>query len=230
MINFYENADVKKLLTAYHNPHFNDTQMNIPCRVGVIGSSSSGKTQWLLNFIARSNDTFGHIVVVYKAAEPLYEFLEKKIGAKRITFHKKLSELPQPNDLDHKDKQVLLILDDQVNEKNQEIVKEYFIRGRKCCKGVSIIYISQSFFKIPKIIRSQFNYLILLKLSSARDLQLVVSDFSLGLEKQEVALMYKDATKQRFDFFKVDIDQQIDNKKFSKNFTSFYRVNDQEDD
>ena len=62
---------------------------------------------------------------------------------------------------------------------------ELFIRGRKIGKGLSLIYLSQSFFKIPKIIRQQFNYLFLLKLSSGRDLNLILSDFSLGVDRNK---------------------------------------------
>ena len=229
MVNFYEHKDVQKLLTEYHNPCFNDTQIKIPARIGVIASSGGGKTQWLLNFISKTNDTWGHIYVVYKTSEPLYEFLEKKIGAKYITFYTKLADLPQPNDLPNKDKQQLIIFDDQINEKNQEVIKEYGIRGRKIGKGVSICYLAQSFFKIPKIIRQQFNYLILLKLSSARDLNLIMSDFSLGMDRKELALVYKDATKEKFSFLKVDIDNEVDNRKFSKNWTQFYEIDDDED-
>ena len=231
---FYQHKDIQKHLTKYHNPHFKEHQINIPFRMGLIGSSSSGKTQLLLNIISKMNNTFGHIIVVYKTTEPLYEFLADKIGAKKITFYTKLHELPQPNDLDkkYKEKQVLLIFDDQINEpeKAQEIIKEYHIRGRKICAGVSMCYLSQSFFKIPKIIRQQFNYLVLLKLSSKRDLNLVLSDFSLGVDRDEIALLYKEATAKKFDFLKIDIDNPNDNRKFSHNFTGFFHLDDDDED
>lgn len=51
-INFYEHRDVKKLATKYHNPHFFDTQIDIPARIGVIAPSGAGETQWLLNYIS----------------------------------------------------------------------------------------------------------------------------------------------------------------------------------
>ena len=44
MINFYEHKDVKKLMPEYKNPHFEETQMNTPARIGVIASSGTGKT------------------------------------------------------------------------------------------------------------------------------------------------------------------------------------------
>ena len=231
MVNFYEHKDIQKLLPKYHNPHYEETQISIPARIGVIASSGGGKTQWLLNFIAKTNDTWGHIIVVYKTSEPLYEFLQQKLKGKNITFYTKLSEVPQPNDLQFKDKQVLLVFDDQVNEseKAHQIVKEYCIRGRKIGKGVSVCYLSQSFFKIPKIVRLQFSHLILLKLSSNRDLNLILSDYSLGVNRQELAMIYKDATKRKFDFLKIAVDEPDDNKKFSHNWTDFYKIKSDSD-
>ena len=224
MINFYSHKDIQKHLPQYHNPHYEQTQISIPARIGVIASSGGGKTQWLLNFIAKTNDTWGHIHVVYKTSEPLYEFLTDKLKGKNITFYTKLADLPQPNDFPHKDKQQLVVFDDQVNEKNQDIIKELMIRGRKIGKGLTMCYLSQSFFKIPKIVRLQFSHLILLKLSSNRDLNLILSDYSLGVNRGELADIYKDATRDKFHFLKISIDEPDNNKKFSHNWTGFYSI------
>ena len=102
---------------------------------------------------------------MYKASEPLYDFLAKSIGDKNITFYTKLADLPLPNDMPHKDKQQLIVFHDQVAERNQQSIAELFISGRKFGKSISMVYLSQSFFKVPKLIRQQFNYLFLLKLS-----------------------------------------------------------------
>ena len=230
MINFYEHKDVKKLMPKYKNPHFEETQMNIPCRVSVIAPSGSGKTQWLLNYINKCQDTFGHIIIVYKASEPLYEFLRDKIGSKNITFYTKLIELPNPIDLNMANKQVLLCFDDQVTEKNQSKIEEYYIRGRKLYGGITSIYLSQSFFAIPTIIRRQCNYIIILKLSGKRDLNLILSNYSLGVEMDQITKMYKDATKEKFNFLKIDVENRDDNKKFSHNFTGFYKIDNEDSD
>ena len=99
-------------------------------------------------------------------------------------FATQIGKFPQVNKMP-KDKQILCVFDDVVNysEKSQEIIKEYYIRGRKHGKGISMCYLSQSFFRIPKIIRLQCNYLILLKLGSKRDLNLILSDYGLGVNK-----------------------------------------------
>ena len=230
VINFYEHKDIQKLLPQYHNPHFNETQISLPFRMGIIGNSGSRKTSTLLTYIARANDTFGHIHVCAKMPdEPLYQFLQQKLKGKNITFYSKLSELPLPNDMPHKDKQQLLVFDDMVNEKNQEIVNEFFIRARKVGMGISCIYISQSYFKIPRTTRLQFSYLLLLKLSSIRDLNMVMADYNLGLSKDEIKYIYRDATKVAGDFLKIDINTADNNKRFSHNWTDFYKVEKESD-
>jgi GTPase SAR1 family protein len=144
MINFYEHKEIQKKMTKYHNPKFEDTQIQIPARIGICGPSSSGKSIWILNYIAKSSDTFGHIVVLYKQSESLYEFLRDKIGSKNITFYTKLTDLPAPNDLNLGNKQILMIFDDQVAEKDQKKISEYFIRGRKVGGGYHhVLFISE---------------------------------------------------------------------------------------
>jgi uncharacterized membrane protein YsdA (DUF1294 family) len=138
-----------------------------------------------LNF-SKSSDTFGHIIVVYKQSEPLYDFLRDKIGSKNITFYTKLTDLPNPNDLNMGNKQVLLVFDDQVAEKNQQKIEEYHLRGRKISGGVTCVYLSQNYFGIPTLIRRQFNYVIILKLSGARDLKQIILNYSLGLDPMKL--------------------------------------------
>jgi hypothetical protein len=230
MVNFYEHKDVKKLTTNYHNPHFEDTQIHIPARIGVIAPSGTGKTQWLLNYISKSYDTFGHIVVMYKASEPLYEFLRDKIGSKSITFYTKLTDLPAPNDLNLGNKQVLMVFDDCVSIKDQSKIEEYFLRGRKVGGGITMCYLSQNFFGIPTLIRRQFNYVIILKLSGARDMKAIIQNYSLGLDADEIVKLYKLATKEKFHFLKISVDERDDNKIYSHNFNEFYHVSDESDD
>ena len=223
MINFYEHKDVKKLAPRYFNPHFNDTQISIPARRGVIAPSGTGKTQWLLNYIHKCQNTFGHIIIVYKASEPLY-----KIGSKNITFYTKLTDLPNPVDLNMENKQILLVFDDQVAEKNQNKIEEYFIRGRKIGGGITMCYLSQSFFAIPTLIRRQFDYVIILKLSGKRDLNLILSNYAVGIDVDQIIDLYKNATKHKFNFLKIDIENRDDNRKFSHNFIDFYKIENED--
>ena len=231
MINFYEHNDLKKLLPPQQNPHFDQTQIKLPARIGVVAASGGGETTWLVNFIARTNDTWGHIYICTKSPEPIYEFLEKKVGAKNITMIYKLSQLPSLKDFPNPEKQSLVVFDDYAADKNQEVIGEFFIRGRKVTKfGLTMVYLSQSYYKIPKIVRLQLSYLIILKLSSDRDLNLILSENSLGVDKNELKHIYKEATKTQFDFLKIDINNGDENKKFSHNWLDFYEVDDELED
>ena len=54
---------------------------------------------------------------------------------------------------------------------------------------------------------------------------MILRNYSLGLEPKELMDIYKDAVKVKFDFLKVAVSAP-DNRKFSKNWTSFYHVSD----
>ena len=127
-------------------------------------------------------------------------------------------------------KQILLCFDDQVAEKNHSKIEEYFIRGRKIGRGITMIYLSQSFFAISTLIRRQFNDVIILKLSGKRDLNLILSNYALDIEVDQIMKLYKDATKNKFNFLKIDIENRDDNKKFIHNFTGFYKIGDEDGD
>jgi len=231
MYNFYQHKKVKELLTQYDNPHFDEHQISIPCRMGIVASSGGGKTMLVLNIISKMQNTWGHIFVVYKASEPLYEFLAKQIGEKNITFFTNIAKFPPLNDLP-RDRQILCIFDDCVTlpEKSQEIIKEISVRGRKHGKGVSLFYLTQSFYRVPRLIRLQFNYLVLLKLGSRRDVDMIMNECSLGVEKDVLLKLYKDASKEKFHFLKIDLDTSNDDKKFSHNFNDFYTIEGDDDD
>ena len=230
MVNFYDLKEVQKLNPKYYEPSYTNTLIKYNSRIGIVGASGSGKSQWLLNFIAQSPDTFGHIFICKKMHEPLYTFLEKQIGDKNITFYKKLSEVPQPKDLPHQDKQKLLVFDDIVNDKDQSIVCEYFLRARKLNNGLSMCYLAQSYTKMPIFVRHQLNYLILLKVASDADFKRIVANYSIGIDAKQLLDLYKDAIKPKPNFLKIDIDASSSNKKFSRNWTDFYTINADESD
>ena len=81
-----------------------------------------------------------------------------------------LSKLPNFDKID-KEVASLVIIDDMQLEKNQYHVCQYFIRCRK--KNVSVAFLAQNLFQIPKIVRNNCNCLILLKLSGDRELSII---------------------------------------------------------
>jgi hypothetical protein len=91
--------------------------------------------------------------------------------------------------------------------------------------GITMCYLSQNFFGVPTLIRRQWNYVIILKLSGSKDMKAIIQNYSLGLDADEIVKLYKEATRERFNFLKISVDERDDNKIYSHNFTGFYKVN-----
>ena len=73
------------------------------------------------------------------------------------------------------------------------------------------------------------SYLVIFKLSSTKDLNMILSECSLGVEKEEIQMMYKDATKEKFNFIKIDLQTADEKKKFSHNWIEYYDVGSDSD-
>jgi hypothetical protein len=227
MINFYELPQVQDTQYKHQNPNFNLTQIKIPFRMACIALSGGGKSNFLMNLIrlfSQGDGTFSHIHIVHKLEEDLYDLLANMCKDK-ITFYKKLSDLPEPKDLDG-DGHQLIVFDDCITEKQQQKIENYYIYGRKINGGVgcSCIYLSQRYFAIPKTIRCQLNYIILLKIRGFKDLRLILNDCNLGLQIEELQDIYKSATEDEMSFLKIDVMSKDGNKMLSKNFTQFYEI------
>ena len=229
-INFYEQKDMKKHLTKTVNPHFDSHQIKLPFRMLIVGSSGSGKTNTLLNLIYRMPDTFQKIVIVTADKnEPLYNYLYEKSGGERCgvtiqNFDEK--GLPDLKDFS-RESNSLIVLDDLVNRspKEQLPISEYFLRARK--KGVSLVYISQSFYAVPRMIRNNLTHILLKQVSSSRNLAMISKDCSIGVKKNVLTEMYKDAT-QGTGFLLFDLDNP--KRPFRKGFDEYYELEPEDRD
>lgn len=217
VINFYEIMP-DSLKPKYHNPHYQDHLLQHPFRLLCIGPSGSGKSTIALSIIAKMKNTFDYIILCCENAdEPLYRYLRTKVKEDQLQVHEGIKNLPDFSDLDE-DCQYLVIFDDLCIAKNQQKISDLFIRGRKLASGVSMMYLSQSYFAIPKIIRLNSTNVILKKLSSMRDLNLILSDYRLDISKEQLQRMYKYCTQNFEDFFQIDVATNDDSMRFRKNF------------
>jgi hypothetical protein len=205
IINYYKR--IKK--EEAYNPKKDIHGLDIPFYMIIIGGSGSGKTNVLLDFIHKSSGTFNRICICCRTRdEPLYDYLSLK--SPEIEFFEN-GEIPDINEFG-KENNNLVIFDDLVLQKDQSDIAEYYVRGRK--KNITCIYLSQSYFKTPKLIRINCRYIILKKLSSIRDLKLILSEYSLDVNLNKITDLYNEATKDFTDFLLID----VNNNKFTKNF------------
>jgi len=67
------------------------------------------------------------------------------------------------------------------------------------------------------------NYILLLNLPNVRNLKMIISGFGLTLEVDELLKMITHATKDKFDFFKLNLNASCPiNKKYSVGFLDFF--------
>lgn len=207
IVNMYERIP-KKFLDEAENPNFNLHNIKLPFRMIIVAPSGSGKTNFLINLISlfgRGEGTFADICILTRNKdEPLYKWLEDETEG-RISIKEGLHNAPSLDKMDKKENH-LVIWDDLVLSKDLSSVENYYIRARKL--NCSCIFLSQSYFRIPKVIRGNCNYLIILKLANQRDCNLIMSEFGLGVSKDQLLKIYEYATNEKFQPLVVDLDEE----------------------
>lgn len=208
IVNMYEQMP-SDFLDKVENPNFALHKLKIPMRMCIVAPSGSGKTNFLVNLITLfskgKKGTFSTInIITRNKDEPLYKWIQTKTN--QIVIKEGLSNTPKLDDFD-KDKNHLVVWDDLVLSKDLSMVENYYIRARKL--NVSVIFISQSFFKIPKVIRNNCSYMVLLKLSGNREVNLILSEFGLGVTKEELLDLYQYATKEKFSPLVIDMEGDV---------------------
>ena len=183
-----------------------------------------GKTNFLINllhlFSQGSKGTFFSVTIVTQNLdEPLNKWLS--LQCPQIQIKEGLQNTPL---LDKMDKSLnhLVIWDDCVLAKDLSMVEKYYMRARK--QNCSCIFISQSYFKTPIFIRKNCNYMVILRLSGNREINLILSEFGLGLTKEQLLKMYKYATKEKFSALVIDMEDM--DKRFRKGFLEILNPDD----
>jgi hypothetical protein len=224
MEHFYNKKEVKKYCSKTEKPNYDVNHFDTPFRSLVVARSGSGKSNFITNLISlfcKGKGTYDNIYMFCKYKdEPLYRyFADKSKGL--IEVFENLEKLPALNDL-NACKQTLIFFDDKVTDiKKHPIISEYFIRGRK--KTASIMFLSQSYYNTPKIIRQNVNYVVILKLGETRDINSLLREVSIGLTKDQLLEMYKEATKIKFDVMIINLEKS-GNERYRKNFLQYFEI------
>jgi len=212
----------KKYLLKTHNPNFDIHGIKVPFRMMIIGGSGAGKTQTFMNILHNFGDTFQNLFVITKNAdEPIYNYLKDKTAKSGgVEILEGIDNAPDLDKLD-KDEQTLIVMDDLVLEKNQQKLEQYFIRARKL--NCSLIYITQSYYAVPKMIRQNLTYLVIKRLNTLSDLFRIMREYSLGVDKGQLKKIYDSATDTKQNFLLVDLEEAPEDR-FRKNFNEVYDI------
>jgi len=200
------------------NPHFDKHGINLHFRMCVSAPSGSGKTSFVYNLLHIMDATFDKIyIITANKDEALYNHLEDKSKG-RIIISEGLSSIPDMDTFKKDTDQYLIIFDDLVNKKDQSKIINFFIRCRKV--SCSAIYISQSYFDIPSIIRKQVNYSVFLKLGNVRELKMIMRDNSMG-DIEQLRRMFEFATNEKFQVLIIDKESDNPKRKFRQNYLNY---------
>ena len=102
------------------------------------------------------------------------------------------------------------------NKKLNPIVNELFIRGRKL--NISLIFITQSYFAMPKYIRLNSTRHFIMKVTNKRELQKIVFSHSSDIDFRQFVNLYKKYTVKSYSFLVIDVTLASDNPScFRKN-------------
>ena len=204
-----------------------------PHRKLIIGPSGSGKTNYLLNSIPKDDNIIDKIYLYAKdVEEPKYQFLiekTEKAGIKNledknafIEYSNNMDDIYDDiNDYNKKRKRkMLIVFDDMIshvmsNKKAQQVLKELFIRCRKL--NISLCFLTQSYFSLPKELRLNCTHYIIFKLNNKRELQNIAINHSADIDYKDFVKIYRDCTKRPYNFLTIETKQPVD-KRFKKNF------------
>ena len=96
-----------------------------------------------------------------------------------------------------KKRKILILFDDVIadiinNKKLNPIVTGLFIRGRKL--NISIVFIMQSYFKVPKDVRLNSTHFFIMKIPNKRELQQIALNHSSDIDFKDFMKIYKKCT------------------------------------
>ena len=99
---------------------------------------------------------------------------------------------------------------DMINDKNlNSIVTKLFISGRKF--NISLVFITQSYFKVPKDVRLNSAHVFIMKILNKRELQPIALNHSSDINSKDFIKIYKKYAARLYSFLVVDTTLPSDN-------------------
>ena len=75
------------------------------------------------------------------------------------------------------------------NKTFQAIIKELFIRCKKL--NISLVFITQSYFSVPKDIRLNSTHYLIMKINKKRELQNIAINHSVDIDYEDFMKIYR---------------------------------------
>ena len=125
--------------------------------------------------------------------------------------------------------QTLIVFNDTIadmmtNKKFQAIIKELFIRCRKL--NILLVFITQSYFSIPKDVRLNSKHHLIMKINNKKELQNIAINHSAFIDYEDFVKIYRECIKEPYSFLTIDTALSAsDILRFRKNLFHNYKNN-----
>ena len=187
-----------------------------PFRMLIIGPSGLGKTNTLINNLHPIDKIYLYAKDIH---EPKYEYLINKreqAGIKNLNDpHAFIEYSDDMNDVlddinnynKNRHKKVLIVFDDiiadiEYNKNFKQIIKELFY---KACKiNISIVCITQSYFRALKDARLNSTHYIIIKINNKKELKRIAEEKSGHLDYKNFLKMYNYCTEEPYSFMIIE--------------------------
>ena len=193
----------------------------------------------MLSLINEQHDIDKIYLYARDLSEPKYEYLIKKredAGIKHVNNPNAFIECSNTmddvydniNDYNsNRRRKILIVFDDMIadimtNKKFQAIIKELFIRCRKL--NILLAFITQSYFAVPKDVRLNLTYYLIMKINNRIGLKNIATDHSADIDFEDFKKIYRECIKEPFNFLTIDSTLPASNPlRFRKNLFDSYK-------
>lgn len=184
----------------------------------IIAPSGGGKTTALISMLLSPHGLkFGNLFIYSKSlSQPKYVYLKKILsGLEEIGYHafSNNEDIISPEDAPMNS---IMIFDDIAME-NQDIVKEFFSRGRHY--NVDSFYLCQSYSQVPKhLVRDNVNFLMIFKQDHFNLYNIYKSHVNSDASFEEFTKMCRECWKQDYGFMIINKDEKIEKGRYKMAF------------
>ena len=229
MINFDDHVNENKTINNKNYPYIPDH----PYRILIIGGSGSGNTNLLLSLMENQLGIDKTYLYPEDPYESKYQYLISKREVVGINhFNDPTAFIDYSNDMHNvyeniddynpdKQNKILTVFDDMIadmihNKKLNSIVSELFIRDKKL--NISLVFITQSYFRVPKDVRLNTTHFFIAKIPNKTELQQIVINHSSDINTKDFANINKKCTFEPYSFLVNDTTRPSNNPlRFRKN-------------
>ena len=118
-------------------------------------------------------------------------------------------------------RKILIVFDDMIadimtDKKFQAIIKELFLIYRKL--NISLVFITQSYFFVPKVVRLNSTHYLIMKIHNKRELQQIAINHSTDIDYKDFMNTYRKCTREPYSSLTIDTTLRANNSlRFTKN-------------